>query len=546
MTRRRNRSMLVWLALLPLVVAVLALSVAGATSVRAESAAPAVQAESVAPPGLDAVGIGGKVEADNACYVRLPNLPEARSGGLGAYNPDTGVLVYAGGADKQFKLTIASYDMWAIKLDGSMTAWAPIPYSAASGYLREFNRGCQGAADIPLSATNWASVGGKSGCDGSSATMGDIKELHVGARADGTEVRWVPNTGANLSALPPILRANSFRLGNPFAAYDVPRQRIVFGQGAFNGMRDSMTRGEVYYATATGATWSIRQMFPDGPAPEPRYGSCAAYIGDPEQGLDGIIVLGGIQGGPTGTPVAAYKEVWWLDFSADAQGKWVNLTARFSSWKECGARRDGSCAYDPETKYFYSWMGRSDANIADGASHSAGIWRADLAHLGDPTAKLAWERLGKDKQTDIAGRRYVGNVYDLTNNRFFAIGGVQGNVVYNDVWAIYPDVVGDACQNLDPYAPFRDPVAPTPVPPPTATPLPPDPEVCQLARSSVPPAVVSAALTNPDSVVGHGQLCNPKAPESTINHTRDRLSVEDPGRPYHRLYNALAWKCGCP
>jgi hypothetical protein len=494
-----------------------------------------------------AIPVGGKIQADNACYVRLPDLPGARYGGLAAYNPETGVLAYAGGAERRTaRVAIAYDDMWAIKLDGSAGSWSTIQYALGAGYMHGVNRGCREPGTLPLSATNWASIGGRSGCDGTSAGMGDLKELHVGAKADASEVRWVPNTGANLAALPPILRANNFVLSNPFVAYDTPRQRIVFGEGTFNRERDALTRNEVYYATVTGYTWSIRQLFPAGTPPAPRYGSCAAYVNDPAQGLDGIIVLGGIQGAPTGVPATAYKEVWWLDFKAGDQGRWVDISARFGNLADLGARRDGACAYDPGTKLFYSWMGRADTTIPDGASHSAGMWRVSLGQLGDPAAVLTWERLAKDNLADINGRRYLGNVYDLRNKRFFAVGGYQGADEYADVWAIYPDVTGDACTNLDPYAPFRNPATPTVAPAPTATPVPAQPEVCDAARTGVPAAALSAALANPSTVSGYNELCNPNAGSSTFNHKRDRLSLERSDRPYHPLFNSLVWKCGCP
>jgi hypothetical protein len=523
---------------------VLAVGAAALVADRASSA----RADDLAAAGIAAVPVGGKIQADNACYVRLPGLPEGRYGGLGAYNPDTGVLVYAGGAEKRTdRNTIAYSEMWAIKLDGSMDAWAPIPYSPLGGYLRVPNAGCREMTSVSLGGGRWASVGGKSGCDGTTAQYGDIKELEVGASADPAAVRWVPNTGADLTALPAVLASNRFRLSEPFAVYDATRDRIVFGQGAFNVERDEpLTRRETYYATLQGMNWTVRQMRPTGAVPAARFGACAAYVSDPATGVDGVFVLGGQQGGPPNTPATTYKEVWWLDFKGGPEGAWTNISDRIGNWDAFGYRREGACAYDPGTKHFYSWMGRADGSIADGASHSGGIWRVSLAQLADPAAKLTWERLAKDNLTDVTGVRIVPNVYDLKNKRFFALGGRNGLNEYTDAWVIYPDVVGDACGSLDPYAPYRNPATPTGVPVPTITPPPVNPEVCDLAKANVPAAVIGAALASPGSVVGHGQLCNPNVPASTINHTRDRLSLEFSSRPYHPLYNNLVWKCGCP
>lgn len=513
----------------------------------AASVAAAGNTGSTSPAGLAQVPVGGKVQADNACYVRLPSLPGARYGGFGAYNADTGVLAFAGGAEKRTEEnTIAYGDLWAIKLDGSMSTWAPIPYSASSGYLRQTDRGCREMAVAQVSGSHWASVGGKDGCDGSTNLFGDVKELYVGAAADATEVRWVPNTGAILSSLPPVLAADRFRLARLFATYDTQRQRLILGQGSFDDERDARTRAEVYYATAQGSTWSIRQLHPAGEVPSRRYGTCAAYVYDPAQGLDGVFVLGGQEGAPPNTPATTYKEAWWLDFKDNAAGKWVNLSGRVANWDQFGYRREGACAYDPDSKFFYSWMGRANASIPDGASHSAGMWRVSLSQLGDATSNLTWERLAKDKLTGVTGMRLIPSVYDLKTKRFFALGGRVSLGEYTDVWAIYPDVTGDACTNLDPYAPFRNPTTPTPEPAPTATALPPQPEVCDAARAGVPAAVLSAAITSPSSVSGYGELCNPNAGASTFNHPRDRLSLELPGRPYHPLFNSLVWKCGCP
>ena len=46
------------------------------------------------------VPVGGKIAADKACYVRLPDLPAPRYGMFGAVNPQTGVLVAGGGTQK--------------------------------------------------------------------------------------------------------------------------------------------------------------------------------------------------------------------------------------------------------------------------------------------------------------------------------------------------------------------------------------------------------------------------------------------------------------
>jgi hypothetical protein len=101
-------------------------------------------------------------------------------------------------------------------------------------------------------------------------------------------------------------------------------------------------------------------------------------------------------------------------------------------------------------------------------------------------------------------------------------------------------VTGDACTNLDPYAPFRPTPTATPDLPPTA------PEECAFLADRVPAQVRSDALANPASIYGYQMLCNPNVPPGPFNSVRDRLSLRAPSQPYHPLYNALIWSCGCP
>ncbi len=257
-----------------------------------------------------------------------------------------------------------------------------------------------------------------------------------------------------------------------------------------------------------------------------------------------------------------YKEVWWLDFSKSRQGEWTQITSRFANMDDFGGRREGACAYDPDTMTFYSWYGRASSSIPDGASRSSGVWRTNLSQLGDPQAPLTWERVVKDNQTMAGkGRRLIPSVYDFANNRLFVLGGRNNLDEYADSWMIYPDVTGAECENLDPYAPFR-PVVPTATtaPPtitpggPTVTPRPtsgawqptaPDPSVCPGLDTKVPQVVLDDAMANPDSVQGWMILCNPNLLPSPWNTYRDKLTLQDPGKPYNPLFNSVVWKCGC-
>ena len=519
----------------------------------------------------------GNIQMDNACYVRLPDLPARRYGGFGAYNEETGVLTYAGGALKlSDDNTEAHEDLYAIKLDGSETSWRRIPYSGGVGYTSDAtDKGCREGASVRISSNRHLSVFGKDGCDNgafdtSSKKGGDIKELEVGETATRSDVRWRPNSGAN--GLPATLAAEKGKLLRLLATWDSKRGRLIFGQGTFDDAFDRESQSQMYYATSAGAKWNISEFRPTGSVPSRRLGTCGAYINiedeaDPSKNVDGVIVLGGKIGGEG----PALKEVWWFDLAKNSnRGEWVDITGRFGNLDALGSRREGACAYDAETMQFYSVMGRASSSIPDGASHSAGLWSTDLSNLGDPAATLTWERLAKDKQdeTVIAGRRLIPNVWDSVNKRFFVIGGRIDSVpqsALSDVWALYPGVTGDACANLDPFAPFSEPGTPEPtsVPPttaptavpgePTSPPAPttpppsPDPEaqVCPGLDAKVPASVIAAALGSPDSISGWDELCNPGLPRSVWNTPRQHLSLRNQGAPYNPIYNGVVYKCGC-
>ena len=514
--------------------------------------------------------VGGKIKADGACYVRLPDMPAARYGGFGAYNADTGVLAFAGGAEKRTQEnTITYHDLWAIKLDGTEDRWTTINYSGSVGYTREQDKGCREMASLQLAPSKWLSVLGKDGCDNgnvdaSSKKGGDVKALQIGETADRAGVRWL-NDKLNVGSVPRDLATNKGKLVRHFAVLDTQRGRGIFGQGTFDDEKDQETQDKVYSAVASGSNWNVREMHPSGNVPTKRFSSCAAYVYDADSGVDGVIVLGGQQGGPSGSSTTSYKEVWWLDFSSNQNGVWSDITARFANMDEIGYRRGGACAYDPDSKMFYSWMGRADASVPDGKKRSAGAWRVDLATLGDASASLSWQRLAKDDLGGIEGRRLIPSVYDRANKRLFVMGGRNDLDEYKDVWAIYPDVTGADCDALDPYAPFAP--QPTEPPPPTNTPDPSMPtntpvaavptptplnpaegiQVCARIEGRVPGAARNAAAGNPQSVAGYNTPCNPNVPHNPVtNPLRKNLGLRNPNLPYHPIYNGLVLKCGCP
>lgn len=468
-----------------------------------------------APPTATAIPVGGHIAAEKACYVRLPNLPAAPGvyGGFGAYNPQTGVLSYAGGAEKRSDtLTLARHDLYAIRLDGSQAAWKTLNYPSSLGYLRDPDSGCREMASVALSGGRALSVFGKGGCDrgrfdsGTKKEGGDIQELLIGASADSKGVRWAPNSGAK--ALIGDLETHKGKLTRPFGVLDTARERVVFGQGTFDTDLDTDTADKVYAARQSGSQWQLQELHPQGPVPSRRFGSCAAYVKDQDLGLDGVLVLGGQQGGMAGA--ITYDETWWLDFSGRPDGEWKDISARFANRADFGPRREGACAYDATSRTFYSWMGRSSKDVPGGAKHSSGIWRVRLDPLAG-AGPLTWERLAEDDLKGLRGRNLIPSVWDPEYKRFFVLGGRNDLDEFADAWVIYPDLTGEACDALDPYAPFRSgptltppatrtagPTAPPPdTPTPTATVNAPATETVPPSATALPSATASATASPP-------------------------------------------------
>jgi hypothetical protein len=543
--------------------AALALVVSALLAPVAESrpAAGRLQQDTAVPtktPAPTSVPVNGKIAAENACYVRFPDMPPSpysgpgRYGVFGGFNPDTGVLVTAGGAAKTSdENTIAYYRMYGIKLDSPYALWNNIPYNGSDGYTRENDKGCREMTSVNVSGAEWWSVLGKDGCDNGRIDRngrkgGDIRGIRIGNTADANTVEFVPGMG--IDSAPPRLTARFATLVRLFATFDSVRNRVVLGQGTFNDKRETETQDEIYEAHAYGSSVRVNQLYPSGPIPERRYGSCAAFVSDKDSGVDGVLVMGGAEGGPPGT-TRTFSEVWWLDFTKSASGEWKNITTRFANQKDFGGRSQGACAYDAETKYYYSWMGRASASIPQGASSSSGAWRVNLAQLGDPAAPLNWERLAPDNQTGLRGRSLIPNVWDAKNKRMFVLAGRLGLDEMKDVWAIYPGVTGDACATLDPYAPYAPinptatpakPVVPTPEPPPVT------PSACPQLTSVVPAAVVAAALADPSKVLGWGDVLNPALAPGPNNPYLSRLGLQNPSAPYNPTFNSVIFKAGCP
>ncbi len=87
---------------------------------------------------------------------------------------------------------------------------------------------------------------------------------------------------------------------------------------------------------------------------------------------------------------------------------------------------------------------------------------------------------------------------------------------------------------------------PAPSPAPTATPAAgPVARVCPQVQGRVPPAVVSRALAQPETVEGWGELARPGSPAGPFNPPRAWLSIRDLGKPFGPA-NGVIWRAGCP
>ena len=71
-------------------------------------------------------------------------------------------------------------------------------------------------------------------------------------------------------------------------------------------------------------------------------------------------------------------------------------------------------------------------------------------------------------------------------------------------------------------------------------------DVCDIASSKVPTQIINDAVANPGNYYGYDLACNPNLPLSVVNPLRRMLSMNQPNKPFHPLFNSVEWKCGCP
>lgn len=388
--------------------------------------------------------------APRACYVRLPDLPQAVYGGFGAYDTGSRTLAYAGGAVRRFdSLTETVSKLSTLSLDRADEGWQSRRYSRNVGYQQRRDRGCRDMTSVMLPGGSWLSVFGRGGCDNGrfskagSSGGGDLVELQMsGVLARGGPA-WVGGGGA--TQLVGELAAEKGRLSKPFAVYDSRRDRVVFGQGTFDDDSSALTQSRVYSAERSGHRFRLSELYPRGVAPGGRHGSCGAYISDTSLGLDGILVVGGREAGPV--EPETLSEVWFLDFSQSPAGEWREVTHRFANQADFGPRYNGGCAYDPLGHRFLSWMGRASKQIPGGASHSSGVWQADLSGLAG-SGPLAWERLAPDDFDFLPGREGIPSIWDPEGRRIFVLGGRKSDTEFADSYVIYPDIADATCDAM--------------------------------------------------------------------------------------------------
>ncbi len=90
-------------------------------------------------------------------------------------------------------------------------------------------------------------------------------------------------------------------------------------------------------------------------------------------------------------------------------------------------------------------------------------------------------------------------------------------------------------------------VPPTPTAAPTGWPTvpPAGPILCTQTEGKVPAALLAAAMANPASIGGYGQLCRRNVPPGPFNGTRRSLTLLNNALPFHPLFNPLTFQCGC-
>jgi hypothetical protein len=121
-----------------------------------------------------------------------------------------------------------------------------------------------------------------------------------------------------------------------------------------------------------------------------------------------------------------------------------------------------------------------------------------------------------------------------------------------DVCPAVPTAVPPTATATVSPTPSRTAAVPTVTLTATASPSPPPTheadaaQACEFILNRVPAAAISFALANPEQVSGWQELRNPSAPPGPSNPRRTQLSLQNISAPFHRQFNPLVYKAGCP
>jgi len=157
----------------------------------------------------------------------------------------------------------------------------------------------------------------------------------------------------------------------------------------------------------------------------------------------------------------------------------------------------------------------------------AGVQRADDVALGlIAVDDSGWQLLTEAEGLYIGGFAGAGTVFDVKVTR-------DGHVWIASLYGIQ-EFVPDA-------------LVPWPTPAPTTMPVPPSVPscTCSTARRALPAAVLANALANPGDNAGWGERVNPNLPPSPANPLRACLDLQNPGTPFHALFNGPVWRGSC-
>lgn len=326
------------------------------------------------------------------------------------------------------------------------------------------------------------------------------------------------------------------------AAYDPDHDVIVVNGGA--DLCDAATRTDVTpplpVCTAGNFTGSSVMTFDAmgvpswdrlAGGPNRLYGHTMVYDSTQKR----LIVFGGTEDGARGRSGVQYLDVADPDWTKAA---WKTLATTGTAPAD---RFFHSAAYDPAGNRMIVYGGVRSNAFAGNESAASDTFALDLG-----ASPAVWTNLSASEASSAVGSVMQ---YDTATGKVILHGGrrqasdnTTGNSYYLnctvDVATNTPVATVPRATNT-PGTPGR----PTPPPQETANPL---GGQCDWLNGRVPGAAINAALANQANVYGYNMLCYPSRPPGPYNGLRTKLSLRNPGVPYHPVYNGLVFKCGCP